>query len=190
MYFSTKNKIIIIVVAILLISFFTYRYFQVAAPPEFDIEMDSEEIQLTTNQEEEKVIWVDVKGAVKNPSVYQMNEEDRVIHAIESAGGALENADLDRINLAEKVYDQMKIVVPLIGEQITDNYNSPTNEKVNINSASVSELTSLTGIGEAKAQAIIKYRQEKGSFSSIEDIMNVTGIAEKIFEQIKDEITI
>ncbi len=201
LYLSNKNKIIVVIVSLVLVSFFIYKYFQVSEPPEInlgietsignaDIGLELKEVQLSVDEEKEEKIMVDVKGAVNNPGVYQMNEEDRVIDAINKAGGLLQEADLYQVNLAESVYDEMEIIVPRQGEVLIDNFNDINNGKININHASIAELIILTGIGEEKAKAIIKYRQENGDFNSIEEIMNVSGIAEGIFEQIKDNITV
>jgi competence protein ComEA len=117
--------------------------------------------------------------------------------AIEIAGGALPDADLNRVNLAMKVKDEGMYHVPAVGEEISDDSsamiaNGETNSdaKVNINEADQAQLETLNGIGPAKAQKIIKYREESGGFQAIEEIMNVSGIGEKTFEGLKDQIDI
>lgn len=149
--------------------------------------VDSEE-----NKEKSLEIKVYVTGLVKNPGVYTMEEGERVIDAINKAGGPLEEADLTNINLAQKVKDEQMIIVPKKGE--TNNI-SPTstiqkNEKININTATKEELQTLPGIGPVTAERIIEFRENKGSFKKIEDIMNVPRIGPKLFEQIKDKITV
>lgn len=144
-------------------------------------------------------LLVDVKGAVFKPGVYKMKPGDRVIDAVETAGGFLNDADTRKVNLASLLSDEMVIIVPQEGEEdegevlITTDISEtsdPSDGKININSASAVELTALTGIGPAKAEGIIAYRTENGMFKNIEEIMNVTGIGEKSFEKLKDEITV
>lgn len=202
MYLSKKSKIIIAIVLIVLISFFIYKYSQASEPPKIDMAIESsigntdigiklKGIELLPDEiiKEDKLL-VDVKGAVYNPGVYQMEKEDRVIDVIIKAGGLLDTADVYQVNLAKSVYDEMEIIVPKQGEIILNSYKSEQNGKVNINRASVTELITLSGIGEEKAKAIIKYRDKNGDFRSIEEIINVSGIAEGTFEKIKDNITI
>lgn len=155
---------------------------------------------------------VHVAGAVKNPGVYNLPSSSRVIDAIEKAGGATENADLDQINLADYVSDGQKIEVPKLKsgdtslnyKLITDeldkigaNKIDSTNEKsssksdlVNINTADSSELQSLPGIGTTIANSIIEYRKENGNFETIEDLKNVSRIGDKTFDKLKDLITV
>ena len=155
---------------------------------------------------------VHVAGAVKNPGVYNLPSSSRVIDAIEKAGGATENADLDQINLADYVSDGQKIEVPKLTsgdtslnyKLITDeldkigaNKIDSTNEKsssksdlVNINTADSSELQSLPGIGTTIANSIIEYRKENGNFETIEDLKNVSRIGDKTFDKLKDLITV
>lgn len=144
-------------------------------------------------------IYVDVGGAVKNPGVYTFKQGDRVIDAINEAGGLRDNADVSSINLAKKLADEEKIYVPIKGEQLPqiiaqsglgNNNGSTENDKININTASLQELDSLPGIGPVTAQRIIDYRNKNGPFKSIDEIKNVNRIGDKIFEQIKDKITI
>jgi competence protein ComEA len=147
-------------------------------------------------------IMVDVKGAIKYPGVYTLEEGQRIVEAIEMAGGYTENANATLINHAQKLQDEMVIYIPKIGEELTgtmgeliqyaENSGSSGNVnnsgKINLNKASESELTQLPGIGPSKASAIIKHRTEQGQFHSIEELKNVTGIGDKTFEQLKDLI--
>jgi competence protein ComEA len=151
---------------------------------------------------EEPEGWkVDVKGAVKKPGVYAASRSDRVLDLIERAGGFAEDADREKINLAQKVADEMVIYVPKIGEEMPDFSGGTAGtganggegggaEKVNINTADESLLQTLPGIGPAKAKAIIEYREENGPFRSAEDIKNVSGIGEKTFEKIAGHISV
>ena len=137
-------------------------------------------------------IYIDIKGAVKDPGVYQAEATMRIVDALDLAGGLLEEADSNQLNLATKVVDQMVIYVPIKGEEtnlIAEGVPSTQeNGKININTGSKEELMTLNGIGEKKAESIIQYREENGSFSTIEDIKNISGIGEKTFENLKEEI--
>ncbi len=131
-------------------------------------------------------IFVDIDGAVKNPGVYQLTDGDRVNDAIIMAGGLTEHAYTKNLNKARKISDGEKIYIPAEGE-IESSSNS--SGLININTASISELMSLPGIGEVYAQRIIDYRSSK-LFGSVEEIKNIEGIGEKTFEKIKELITI
>ena len=142
----------------------------------------------------EAVIFVDIKGAVKKPGVYQMKAGDRVKDAIDAAGGLTAEADSQKVNLAQRVEDQMVIVVPKVGEEaeaipagVTSKETSKEG-KVNINTATVEELKTLKGVGEKKAEAIIEYRKKNGSFKTKEDLMKVRGIGKKLFESFQERI--
>ena len=142
----------------------------------------------------EAVIFVDIKGAVKKPGVYQMKVGDRVKDAIDAAGGLTAEADSQKVNLAQRVEDQMVIVVPKVGEEaeaipagVTSKETSKEG-KVNINTATVEELKTLKGVGEKKAEAIIEYRKKNGSFKTKEDLMKVRGIGKKLFESFEERI--
>lgn len=142
----------------------------------------------------EAVIFVDIKGAVKNPGVYQMKAGDRVKDAIDAAGGLTDEADSQKVNLAQRVEDQMVIVVPKVGEEATEipagamSKEATKDGKVNINTATVEELKTLKGVGEKKAEAIIEYRKKNGSFKTKEDLMKVRGIGKKLFESFQERI--
>lgn len=143
-------------------------------------------------------VFVDVKGAVSLPGIYEAKDNDRVLDAIEYAGGLLEIADEKQINFAQKVQDEMVIYVPEKGETIendapplmTSPSNGQANGKVNINRAELSELETLPGIGPAKAKAIIDYREQQGHFKKVEDIQNISGIGEKTFEKLQESISV
>jgi competence protein ComEA len=152
----------------------------------------------------QEIIIVDIKGAVENPGVYQAEADMRVIDIIDLAGGLSETADADTVNLSQRVTDQMVIYIPAVGEesnrpivapentltgQETENEEAET-DKVDINTADAVLLQTLNGIGEKKAALIIAYREENGSFQTIEEIMEVSGIGEKTFEGFKDLIMV
>ena len=150
-------------------------------------------------------IYVYVNGQVKYPGVYKLNYGDRAYNAIKNAGGLTKNAKKNNINLAETVVDAQNIYVmskkeykkslskKSISGETTDSLseNQDTNSSlININTASESELTKLPGIGNSKAAAIIKYREENDNFSSKEDIKNVSGIGDSTYSNIEDLITV
>lgn len=140
------------------------------------------------------VIFVDIKGAVKNPGVYQMKDGDRVKDALDAAGGLTDEADSQKVNLAKRLEDQMVIVVSKVGEEAEEIPAGATSKeeakegKVNINTATVEELKTLKGVGEKKAEAIIEYRKKNGSFQTKEDLMKVRGIGKKLFESFQERI--
>ena len=142
----------------------------------------------------EAVIFVDIKGEVKKPGVYQMKVGDRVKDALDAAGGLTAEADSQKVNLAQRVEDQMVIVVPKVGEEAEAIPAGATSKevskegKVNINTATVEELKTLKGVGEKKAEAIIEYRKKNGSFKTKEDLMKVRGIGKKLFESFEERI--
>lgn len=147
-----------------------------------------------------KPIVVHVAGAVAQPGVYSLAPGSRVEDAIQAAGGLLPEANGAALNLAAFVQDGERVVAPTLPPAITPGapaVRSGTAEPlpeagqlININTASKAELESLPGIGPVTAQQIIAYREANGPFAQIEDIMDVPGIGEKTFEQIKDLITV
>jgi competence protein ComEA len=136
-------------------------------------------------------IMVDVQGSVKRPGVYEMNNGDRVIDVIKKAGGLLEEAEARSVNQAEKIADEMIIYVAAKGEEVPSlsaNTEKDKDDLLNINSADLSELQTLSGVGPSKAQSIISYREEFGPFKSIDQLLEVRGIGEKTIEEWKDKI--
>ncbi len=145
-----------------------------------------------------ETLFVDIKGEVINPGVYELEVGKRIIDVVNLSGGLTKKAVTKNVNLSKKLYDEMVIIIP-DSETTCEvipiyNTNENTNENidsglVNINTCSLEELLTLTGVGESKAKAIIEYRKTN-KFESIEDIMNITGIKESLFNKIKDEITV
>ncbi|SHG70789.1 MULTISPECIES: ComEA family DNA-binding protein [Virgibacillus] len=149
----------------------------------------------STGQEKDVTssIYVDIKGEVKNPGVYEMDTEERVIDAIETAGGFTNNANESLVNLAQKVHDEMVIDVLPVGANGTPaltNGQHTDISKIRINQATVEEIEALNGIGPAKAEAIVQYRDENGPFQQIEDLLEVSGIGEKTLESLEDDIQV
>ena len=161
----------------------------------------------TTPIEQDKLpkkMYVDIKGMVNNPGVYEKGLDDRVIDIINKAGGLLKEADTSNINLACLLEDEDVIIIPSKEEQVSnlqndaqikeediviDNKNddivSSENEIVDLNIASLEDLTKVPGIGEKKAQDIINYRLEHGSFKTVEELKEISGIGDATFEKIK-----
>lgn len=139
-----------------------------------------------------ETIYVHVCGEVESPGVYELDAGSRVCEAIEAAGGFTSNAAEDALNQAEILADGQQIRVFSVKEFMEETKNSGTNDegKINLNKASKEELMTLSGVGEAKADAIIRYRKEKGNFKSIEEIMEIEGIKEGVFRKIEDQITV
>lgn len=161
----------------------------------------SQEYESSSSQ----LIYVHIAGEVSNPGMYELKHGARVSDAIDAAGGLTENADQLSINLARQVTDGEQIVVQTYIEAEPGNSKSTDasdsglpsssntellSSKVNINTASASELITLDGIGESTAAKIIAYRQANGSFASIEEIKKVSGIGDRKYEAIKDRITV
>lgn len=155
---------------------------------------------ISKEKEVKNTIVVEIKGEVKNPDVYKMEEGSIIKDLIEKAGGLTPEANIDKINRAAKLNPNQLIIIPNInnieentlGESalIHSNPNESGKELININTASLEELTKINGIGEVKAKSIIEYREQNGGFKSIEEIKNIKGIGEKTFEKLKDSITI
>ena len=144
------------------------------------------------NRHDEK-IFVDVKGAVKHPGVFETTKDKRVKDLIEEAGGLLDDADTATLNLSQKVKDQMVIYVLKHGEkpkQISDSSSSSNTDVININTANKERLMKISGVGKTKAEAIISYREKNGDFKKKEDITKVRGIGKATFEKIKDKIEV
>ena len=149
---------------------------------------------------------VHITGEVKKSGVVKIKEGSRIEDIIEASGGLTENADITNVNLAFVVEDGMKIRIPSVNEEktdedyitedsgkgviISDDINSISNSIININTASESELEQLPGIGPSISSRIVEYRNKNGKFKSIEDIKNVTGVGDSKFEKIKDLIKV
>ncbi len=153
---------------------------------------------------EPEIMVVYVCGAVKTPGVYELFSGDRINSAVEAAGGFTEDADTTYVNLAAPLSDGIKLKIPTVSEtasgaaqempdfDVSETFETSVkdNSLININSATKEQLMSLPGIGESIAGRIIDYREKNGKFKKIEDIMNITGIKEKLFSKIKDSITV
>ena len=197
-----------------------YNNLSVNDKPKEDIVLNTKKKEEKEELKEDIYYQIDIKGEVINPNIYTVKEGSRVIDVIRLAGGLTENADTKVLNLSKKVEDEMVIIVYSYDEVLnfTETLekekqeqeaclnqseiingacieDSPSNGgaasgKISINTATIEELMTLSGIGEAKAKAIIKYREEVGSFQSIEELKEVEGIGDSIFDSIKENITI
>ena len=155
--------------------------------------------QPDSTQPSAAMVYVHVCGEVGQPGVYGLPEGSRVYEAVEAAGGIMDGGAADYLNLAETLRDGMKLEVPsesqvkeweAQGIKPAADPEAKTRSMVNLNTATREELMSLRGIGESRAEDIIRYRETYGGFQSIEDIMNVSGIKDAAFEKIKDSITV
>ena len=177
--------------------------------PETDPVSPEGMVQMAAENATEPIeLYVHVCGAVKAPGVYVLPEGSRVVDAVEAAGGTLESASEESLNQALPVTDGMQIYVPTMeeaeksqewihtgersgqpGSAAVSESNDSTG-KININTADVTTLCTLPGIGESRASSIVAYREEHGGFSTIEDIMKVSGIKDAAFGKIKDKICV
>lgn len=238
-----KNKKIFYIgvcVAVILICIVVCVFFDTDAENDYNNLEIIENVDNTNNIEvkeemsEEKVIYIHITGEVVNPGVIVAKEGDRIKDVVEQAGGLTSEADTSKVNLAFKVSDGQKIVIPNIKEKneednnvlnkerktsnsteqnnvygqnnnktvknnnyviedsgeniVVDGTKAKNEEKVNINTATQTELETLTGIGPSTASKIIEYRKENGSFKTIEDIKNVKGIGDAKYKKIKNDI--
>ena len=209
-----ENKYLLVIIVILIISslLICFKLFK-----KEDKNNEVSFIDITTTKKE--IInknYVDIKGSVNNPGVYEFKENDRVIDAINLAGGLTKDANTSNINLSKKLTSEMVIYIYNNNEiknntksltcdnvckteiievnnciEITTNKNLETErtDLININTASLDDLMTLSGVGESKAKNIIEYRKDN-NFNSIEDIKNISGIGEALFNKIKDRITV
>lgn len=217
-YRHRKEIIIVLVLLVIVISIVgVIVYLNINNEKEEPLVIEKKKENKKQNTSE--VYKVDIKGQVANPGIYSLKANSRVIDVIEKAGGLTENADTSVINLSKKISDEMVIIIysheevnefgktKEIEKQVLmecknneiyslennacieiDNTNNISG-KININTASKEELMTLTGIGESKANDIIKYRETNGPFKSIEDLTKVNGIGESTLANIKENIT-
>ncbi len=241
-----KYNTILVIVNIVLLLILSFTTIYIINKKEYIIENNTETEEVKEEiissdisiEEQKDNIFIDIKGAVKNPGVYEVEHNSKVIDIINIAGGLKTNANTKYINLSKKLINESVIYIytnneikelasenkkPIteckcptenittcvenkasiieVGEQ-TEIKNSnqkqeetktelkEDNTLVNINKADKTKLTSISGIGDAKANAIIKYREENGNFKTIEDIKQVSGISDSLYEKIKDYITV
>ncbi len=212
--FDYKKLIIPTIILLIYVAGFTYLYNLIDYKK---IDNKKEALKIEEETIKSSQIYVDVKGYVNKPGVYKLDSNSRVIDAIKTSGGLKKDANTRFINLSKVLNDGDVIVIysnseikkakkqdviyvetPCVCEEVKndacykDNSLNETNKtnKININNASLEELKTLSGIGEAKAKSIIEYRTKNGNFKSIEDLLNVSGISETIYAKIKENITV
>lgn len=218
-YRYRKQIIISIIIIIITILFGVLIYLNKKEKPQKEESVVvSKKEPLKKEQLEEQYI-VDIKGQINKPGIYELNTSSRVIDVIKKAGGLTELADTSVLNLSKKIIDEMVIIVyskdevsnfkktKEIEEQVQKNCSQPNETslkndacitsidsssaiKLSLNKATKEELMLLPGIGESKANDIIKYRDENNGFKSIDELKNVPGIGDSIFDQIKENVTI
>ncbi|RJQ32595.1 MAG: hypothetical protein C4562_02965 [Actinobacteria bacterium] len=181
----TKSQAIAIVGVVLIILTITlYLSFR----PQKEIEVKDNSTVVASRQEEEAIV-VYVTGQVRRPSVYNLKDGSRIVDAVKAAGGFNKYADKESLNLAQKVSDGEKILVPKKGK--TGNQSGQSaNGKININTASEKELEELPGVGPTLAERIVDYRKQQGSIKSIDELSQIEGIGPKKFSKIKEEASL
>lgn len=195
--FLDENKDMLVKVAavavVIVAAFFVF------APGDDEEEKEREtEATVAEAEPEPAGIFVDIGGEVNNPMVAELKEGSRVEDAIEAAGGLTEEADITEINRAAFVEDGEKIFIPPVitdaegaaGDPDAAGVSYYSDGRININTADSLELQELDGVGPVIAGKIIDYREENGRFQTIEDIKNVSGIGDKTFEKLKDDIKV
>ena len=161
-----------------------------------DNQSSNEEIEELKKEDniDNKEITVYISGEVKKAGIVILKSGDRLATAVEKLGGTTNKADLNKVNLAMKVEDEQHYIIPKIGEEVSEESVEVTNKevssqessKININTATIEELDTLPGVGEATANKIVNHRSENGEFKTVEEIKNVNGIGDKKFENIKE----
>lgn len=151
------------------------------------------EVNDTSNLSKVNSFYVEIKGEVMYPDVYQVEEGSIIKDLIDKAGGLKLEANINNINRAERLSENQLVIIPNTNdneESIAVNFNIEKDALININTGDISELKKINGIGDTKAQNIISYREKNGQFKAIEEIKNVDGIGDKTFEKIKDSIKV
>lgn len=205
---TKKQKIIFFIILTIMIGVIIYYIYATLYTNDFSFSYEENNLiiqDLPENTENNisnlesantSVIVVYICGAVKESKVITLKENSRICDAIEAVGGLTNEADLTNINLAYILEDGEKIYIPKKGEEMQNSSNdsytgySSTNNKININKATQTELETIPGVGPSTALKIINYRNANGKFSKIEDIKNISGIGDAKFESMKDYISV
>lgn len=217
--FMTKRNIVLIMLVFLCVitSFILYGknkskvfkdeymkniFVEEEAPDDNSVEVNAEPIKEVKGENQltkgTKMIVVEIKGEVANPDVYEISEGSIIRDLITKAGGLTNEANIGKINRADKLRDNQLIVIPNKNELSNANTNINVSKEgntaeegiININTASLEELQKINGVGEVKAKSIINYREKNGGFKSIDEMKNIEGIGDKTFEKMKDQITV
>ena len=178
----------VLVGCVLLVSLCLWLFQSQQASTGEELYVDMEQVQSVQQETVVKEIVVHVAGAVEHPGVYTLFEGQRIDDAVALAGVTAQS-DVDSLNRAALLSDGQKIIVPVKSEYSSVEVELD-DERINLNQADLGQLMTLPGIGEVKAQAILAYREENGSFSQIEDVQKVHGIGAATFMQIKNKIKI
>lgn len=209
-FINNYKKYFILIIGFIVLGVFVFLYINNNSDDDYNDLLIADAEATTTTIKFNNKIYVDVKGAVNKPGVYEFEDGAKVIDAIKKADGLTKSAVTSNINLSKKLTNEMVIyvfnkkeIIPITTsskiacncETIEVNNciskeNNDSNGKVNINTATIKDLLTLNGVGQSKAEAIIKYREENGNFKSIEDIQNVSGLGGTIYSKIKDYITV
>lgn len=168
------------------IIFFSIIFLMVIACVAGKLYADHQDKKETERINAERIVGIHIKGEIKESGYYELPYGSRVKDAVEKAGGITENADIDGVNLAEKLTDGEELIIPKV---MTEKERAQS-AKININMATKAVLTTLPGIGNQTAEKIIKYREEKGRFRKIEELKNIDGITASKFETIKNDISV
>lgn len=211
---SAKQKTAIIIAGVIIVGIFifymTTKSNNYIMPEINEIAEDENKGDGEEPEEEQivsKEIVVHITGAVQKEGIVRIKEGSRIVDAIEAAGGMTDEINLEMINLAYTLKDGQKIYVPKLSDKEEEKYingekasniiidngteeNSSTNAKININTANIAQLETISGIGESTANKIIQYREKNGKFKTIEEIKNVSGIGELKYEGIKNDICV
>lgn len=198
-YQAYKRYLLIAGVLLVITLFFVSQFFikeqSIAQPNDMKLATPEESVEVPEKPKKVK-IFVDIKGAVLHPGLYEVLPETRVANLIKLAGGLTEQADAKKINLAQQLQDEMVVYVPIIGEEpvVQENETKTAQEtdssKINLNKATLEELQKIPGVGQKKAEAILQYREEKGAFKKIEEITEISGIGPNTFEKLKEFISV
>ena len=205
---KNKKTIIIIMIPIFFIGLISLAYFYKDKDEYGVIENTTEQSNSAGSQTQEdkneEDIYIHITGEVLSPGVIVLPKGSRIIDAIEKGGGVTENADLSKINLVYVLTDGQKLIIPSINDErneienniITNGESNITQGesngkgKVNINTASQTELETIEGVGPSLANKIIEYRKKNGRYKTIDELKNVSGIGESKYETIKERIEI
>ncbi len=198
-----KNKIKYVLAALAVLVFGMLCYRDRALPGQQGEEMagifESAATRQPASPAGEGKIYVHIVGAVKKPGVYAFEKQPRVVDVVTEAGGFTKDAVRSEVNQAEIVEDGSQVVIGSkrdkkdmegVEQPEADQENRSGDARLDLNTATKEELMGLTGIGESKAMSIISYRETNGKFKKIEEIMNITGIKNGVFDKIKDKIKV
>lgn len=196
---SRREKIGLTAFIFIIITLISIMYFNNSGKKDIEVISKKGTSAAEGNTASKKDIVVYIQGEVKKPGVYTLKEGERIGKLIELAGGVTDKADIFVVNYAKKLSDEEFVRIPekklsssnVIGNMKNDkDIYSNINDKININTADLEQLKSLPRIGDKTAQKIIEYRESNGPFKDVKDITNVSGIGDKMFESIKDKITV